>query len=71
MTDSLPCGIKLRQGLALQHPADYTAALKEAVREALKISKVNPADIIGMGVDFTSCTVLPVDDKGKPAVFLR
>ena len=69
MTDSIPCGIKLRQGWALQHPADYTAALKEAVREALKISKVNPADIIGMGVDFTSCTVMPVDDKGKPLCF--
>ena len=66
MTDSLPCGVRLPHGWALQHPADYTAALKTAVREAVKVSGVNPADIIGIGVDFTSCTVMPVDDNGRP-----
>ncbi len=29
-------------------------------------SGVDPADIIGIGIDFTACTMLPVDEKGEP-----
>ncbi len=51
---------------ALQNPADYIAALEHTVPELLKKSKIAPEDIIGIGVDFTSCTILPIDKAGIP-----
>lgn len=57
---------KLGPDWALQNPADYLAALEHAVPELLKKSGVSPEDIIGVGVDFTSCTILPIDKEGMP-----
>jgi len=51
---------------ALQNPADYLGVLKYAIPEVLKKSSVSPKDIIGIGVDFTSCTILPIDKQGTP-----
>lgn len=51
---------------ALQNPADYIAALEYTVPEVLKKSKIAPEDIIGIGIDFTSCTILPIDKQGIP-----
>jgi len=51
---------------ALQNPTDYTAALEHTIPEVLKKSKIAPEDIIGIGVDFTSCTILPIDKEGIP-----
>ena len=51
---------------ALQNPADYLRVLKCAIPEVLKKSNVSPKDIIGIGVDFTSCTILPIDKQGTP-----
>lgn len=63
----LPNGkIKLGPDWALQNPADYLGVLKYAVPEVLKKSAVYPEDIIGIGVDFTPCTILPIDKQGTP-----
>jgi len=51
---------------ALQNPADYIAALEHTVPEVLKKSKIASEDIIGIGIDFTSCTILPIDKQGIP-----
>jgi L-ribulokinase len=51
---------------ALQDPADWRAALATAVREALRDGDVDPASVIGIGTDFTACTVLPVRRDGTP-----
>jgi L-ribulokinase len=51
---------------ALQHPGDWIAAIETAVPEALRAAGVKPEAIVGIGVDFTSCTVLPVDAAGRP-----
>src|ERR671930_1551412 len=51
---------------ALQVPADYLEVLKDAVPEAVAASGVPPAQVIGIGTDFTACTVLPVLDDGTP-----
>ncbi len=51
---------------ALQHPNDYIFALKETVRGVMKESLVNPSDVLGLGIDFTSCTVLPVKKDFTP-----
>lgn len=51
---------------ALQHPEDYRRVLREAVPAALHAAGVTPERVIGVGVDFTSCTVLPTTADGTP-----
>ena len=51
---------------ALQDPADWRAALGTAVRAALRDSGADPAAVVGIGTDFTACTVLPVLRDGTP-----
>lgn len=61
ITGRLPDGTPIPQEFALQDPEDYLRSLSAAVKEAVKRSGVSPEDIKGIGLDFTSCTVLPVD----------
>lgn len=70
MDESLPCGKRLPSHYALQHPRDYTEALRVTVPEVLKKSGVQPEQVVGMGVDFTACTLIPLDEKGQPLCFL-
>ncbi|MGP8065322.1 MAG: ribulokinase [Acidimicrobiales bacterium] len=51
---------------ALQDPADYLEVFYRGIPEALAAGKVRPEDVIGIGVDFTACTVLPVTSDGTP-----
>ena len=51
---------------ALQDPADYVEALRRAVPAAVADAGVDPADVIGVGIDFTSCTMLPTTADGTP-----
>lgn len=62
-------GIALEPDWALQHPADYIEVLARSVPAVMKASGVDPADVIGLGIDFTACTMLPVDDRGEPLCF--
>ncbi len=59
-------GIPLEPDWALQDPNDYLEVLKNAVPQALAASGVSPEEVIGIGVDFTSCTMLPVTADGTP-----
>ena len=63
-------GATLPPEWALQDPQDYLEVLKHAVPEAIKNSGVEARDIIGIGIDFTACTVLPVKKDGMPLCFL-
>ena len=54
---------------ALQHPKDYLDALSFTVKDVLKKSGVSANEVCGLGIDFTSCTVLPTDKKGVPLCF--
>lgn len=66
----LPDGVTiLAPETALQHPADYLDVLK-AIPGALKEAGIIKEQVIGVGVDFTSCTVLPIDKAGTPLCFL-
>lgn len=58
--------IELGQDWALQNPNDYVDVFVEAVRRVLDETKseVLVEDIVGIGIDFTSCTVLPVKKDG-------
>jgi len=56
--------------LARQHPADYLKGADMTIRQALAearraVKNFNPADVIGMGVDTTGSTPLPVDAEGN------
>ncbi|MDE3133723.1 MAG: ribulokinase [Acidobacteriota bacterium] len=51
---------------ALQHPLDYVDVVERGVPETLARAGVDPARVIGIGVDFTSCTVLPTSADGTP-----
>lgn len=51
---------------ALQVPADYVEVLKTAVPAALAQAGVDAADVVGIGVDFTSCTMVPTTADGTP-----
>ena len=62
----LPGGGELPPDWALQVPADYLDVLRRVVPEALRSAGVDAADVIGVGTDFTACTVLPVLADGTP-----
>jgi L-ribulokinase len=62
--------IKLEHDWALQDPNDYLEVFKHAVPAVLKESGVDPADVIGIGIDFTACTMLPTRRDGTPLCFL-
>ena len=51
---------------ALQDPRDYLAVITETIPAVLRESGVDPAEILGIGVDFTSCTMLPTLRDGRP-----
>jgi len=56
---------------ALQHPQDWLDSLAAACRNAVKQSGVGADEIIGIGVDFTSCTMLPCRAHGTPLCLLE
>lgn len=67
MSENLPTGAKISGGdWALEAPEDYIDVLITTVKDAVEKAKVSKRDIIGIGLDFTSCTILPVDEKNKP-----
>ncbi|MGB9184836.1 MAG: ribulokinase [Solirubrobacteraceae bacterium] len=59
-------GEPLPDDWALQDPADWISVLETGIPEVLARAGVKAAQVIGIGVDFTSCTVLPVDRDGDP-----
>ena len=69
MSDSLLGEITLPDGYALQHPKDYLDCLYYVTNNVIKKSEVNSDDIIGVGIDFTASTVMPVTKDGTPLCF--
>lgn len=51
---------------ALQHPQDWLDAAGAACRGAMRAAGASPDEVIGIGVDFTSCTMLPALADGTP-----
>jgi L-ribulokinase len=60
--------------LARQHPADYVKGAEVTIRKALadaarSVRGFSPSQVIGVGVDTTGSTPLPVDRQGTPLAF--
>ncbi len=55
---------------ALQDPRDYLAVFQHAVPAVVQQSGVDPTEIVGIGIDFTACTMLPTLRDGTPLCFL-
>jgi L-ribulokinase len=70
MDTSLPGGARLPQDWALQHPQDYLDVLAHTIPAVLREAGVAAEEVIGIGTDFTACTVLPVKTDGTPLCFL-
>lgn len=69
MDRELPTGIKLPSNTALQHAEDYIDVLRTTVRAVMEEAGVSPEKVVGIGVDFTGCTLLPVDGDMRPLMF--
>jgi L-ribulokinase len=70
MDEYLPDGkTKLAPDFALEHPQDYLDVLKETIPAVLKEANVSSDDVIGIAIDFTACTILPIDKDGTPLCF--
>src|SRR5688572_11521727 len=67
---ALPTGETLPADYALQHPQDWLDDSAKACRDAIESVKVSPDAIVGIGVAFTSCTMLPTLRDGTPLCLL-
>ena len=56
---------------ALQDPDDYVESMTAAVRGALADSGVDAGEVIGIGTDFTACTMVPTLADGTPLCAAR
>ncbi len=61
--------IKLPPDWALEHPKDFLDVLSTTIRRVLDENGVDAADVIGVGIDFTACTLLPAYKDGTPLCF--
>ncbi len=62
--------------LARQHPGDYLKGAEVTIKQALATARktvkgFNASQVIGIGVDTTGSTPLPVDANGQPLVFQK
>ncbi len=62
--------------MARQHPGDYVKGTELSITKALgqtkrKVKNFSPRGVIGIGVDTTGSTPLPVDSKGRPLALDR
>lgn len=62
--------------LARQHPADYVQGAEVTIKKALAAARkavrgFRPEQVVGIGVDTTGSTPLPVDAQGQPLAFQK
>jgi L-ribulokinase len=58
--------VRLEPDWALQDPDDYIRTFKRTIPAVVKEAGIEPKDVIGIGIDFTACTMMPVLADGTP-----
>jgi len=58
--------ITLEPEWALQDPEDYIRTFQKTIPDVLAQAGIQPEEVIGIGIDFTACTMLPVKRDGTP-----
>lgn len=66
ITSCLPDGTLLPADFALQHPMDFVNGMQYVIRQIMAQYPIQPEQIVGIGLDVTSSTVLPLDEKAWP-----
>lgn len=56
---------------ALQNPNDYIQALEYIIKHLILNNRISPDLIVGVGIDFTASTILPIKLDGTPLCNLR
>lgn len=70
MDQFLPDGkTRLEHDWALQHPRDYLEVLEMTIPAVVKEAGITKEQVIGLGIDFTACTILPIDADLNPLCF--
>lgn len=59
-------GERLPPEWALQQPHDWREVYQTAVPAAVADAGVDPQAVVGIGTDFTACTMVPTTDDGTP-----
>src|SRR5213595_1631447 len=59
-------GVALPADYALQHPGDWLESAGGACKAAMRQARAEAKSVVGIGVDFTSCTMLPTLADGTP-----
>jgi L-ribulokinase len=67
ISETLPgTDIRLAHNWALQNPNDWLTSAEKTVHKVLQASGIAPEQVVGLGVDFTACTLLPALADGTP-----
>lgn len=59
-------GEKLPPDWALQYPQDWLESVQTIIPKVISISQAAPDNIVGIGLDFTACTILPATKDATP-----
>lgn len=59
-------GEKLPQNFALQNANDYMEIIETGIPTIIEKSNISVSEIVGIGIDFTSSTVIFVDEQMEP-----
>ena len=62
--------VSLPSNYAIQHPVDYTDALTFLICDLLSKNNVAKESVIGIGIDFTDCSFLPINEDFIPMCML-
>lgn len=67
MDKCLPDGVtRLGVDWCLQNPIDYIEVLETVIPSVMTETGVHKEDVIGISMDFTACTILPIYKDGTP-----
>jgi len=62
--------VRLAPEWALQDPDDYLRTFQQAIPAAIAAAGIEASDVIGVGIDFTACTMMPTTTDGTPLAAL-